>query len=196
MTEELKGVYLAGIQVGDARRFCVANHRFEGFPSVMYNPEIIEQYDVIHTEGEGCLSFPGLWVGVPRYKYITIKYMDSQWCEKTATFGDEDPKTDAALLAKAIQHEIFHMDGIVLHERIRDLKKRLDVTAKITRESIKQNKIGKVPKLIEGPRELDPSNLQLLSVPETPEAPQETLSISQSKVETTVHEGIVVEPKE
>src|SRR5271157_4458150 len=117
MVEELNGVYLSGIQVGDARRFAIPNPRFKDFP-ILYNPEIVEQYDLIPSEGEGCLSFPGMWVQVPRFKYITVKYRDGQWMEHTATFGSEDQNTNEGLLAKAIQHEIFHMEGIVTHERI------------------------------------------------------------------------------
>src|SRR5271156_3766643 len=117
MVEELQGVYLSGIQVGDPRRFAIPNPRFKAFP-ILYNPEIIEQYDLIGSEGEGCLSFPGLWVSVPRYKYVTIRLRDSNWEEKVVTFGSEDQQTEEALLAKAVQHEIFHMDGVVVHERI------------------------------------------------------------------------------
>jgi peptide deformylase len=155
MVEELQGVYLSGIQVGDARRFAIPNPRFKGFP-VLYNPEIVEQYDLIPSEGEGCLSFPGMWVLVPRYKYITIKYRDGQWQEKTATFGAEDQETEEALLAKAIQHEMFHMDGIVTHERMQDVKKRLKVSAKIMKASIEQNRLGRTPKLVDSPTEIDP----------------------------------------
>lgn len=161
IVEELQGVFLAGIQIGDCRRFCVANPRFATFPPVLYNPVVLEQYDIIQSESEGCLSFPGLWVSIPRYKYVTVQYMDGTWQEKTATFGSEDQNTEDALLAKAIQHEIFHMNGVTLVDRIQDPKKRLKISARIMKESIKQNKARKAPKLIEGPSELDPPNLSL-----------------------------------
>src|SRR5208282_6780117 len=99
MVEESQGVYLSGIQVADPRRFAIPNPHFKGFP-ILYNPEIVEQYDLIKSEGEGCLSFPGLWVQVPRYKYVVVKYRDGQWKEVTATFGNEDPNTEEGLLAK------------------------------------------------------------------------------------------------
>lgn len=163
LVEEAQGVYLSGIQVGDARRFAIPNPRFKGFP-ILYNPKIVEQYDVIKSEGEGCLSFPGMWVQVPRYKYVTITYRDGQWKEQKATFGDDDANTEAGLLCKAIQHEIFHMDGIVTHERVQDVGKRLKVHAQILKHSMEQNRTLGIPELKEGPLELDPANLPVLKV--------------------------------
>jgi len=167
MVEELQGVYLSGIQVGDARRYAIPNPRFKDFP-ILYNPEIVEQYDLVGSEGEGCLSFPGLWVQVPRFKYITVRYRDGQWQERTATFGDDDPNTEAGLSAKAIQHEIFHMDGIVTHERIKDPGKRIKVQAQILKASLEQNRKTGIPRLIDGPLELDPANLPVQSLPAEP----------------------------
>lgn len=158
LVEELQGVYLSGIQVGDPRRFAIPNSRFKGFP-ILYNPQIIEQYDLIRAEGEGCLSFPGLWVKVPRFKYVTIRFRDGQWKEQTVTYGDDDPDTEAGLLAKAIQHEIFHMEGIVTHERITDVGKRIKAEAQILKHSLIQNKTSGIPELVEGPLEVDPSTL-------------------------------------
>lgn len=164
MVEELQGVYLSGIQVGDARRFAIPNPRFKSFP-ILYNPEIISQDDLIQSEGEGCLSFPGLWVQIPRYKYITIRYRDGQWQEKTVVCGSDDPNTEEGLLAKAVQHEIAHMEGIVIHDRIQNISKRIKVQAQILRNSLAQNKINKSQSLIEGPKELDPSNLPSMPAP-------------------------------
>lgn len=168
LVEVLNGVYLSGIQVGDARRFAIPNPRFKGFP-ILFNPEIIDAYDLIHKEGEGCLSFPGLWVSVSRFKFVVVKYRDSQWKDITATFGSEDQNTEDALLSKAIQHEIFHMRGVCLHERIADPAKRIKALALITKESINQNKQRGIPQLITGPEELDPDKLPSLSVSKSDE---------------------------
>lgn len=161
LVEELQGVYLSGIQVGDARRFCISNPRFKEFPAVMYNPEILDAYDIVSSEGEGCLSFPGLWVSVPRFKWVEVRYRDGQWQEKTATFGSDNATSEEGLLAKAIQHEVFHMDGIVIHDRIKDPKKRNKVKAEILRQSIAQNMKKGVPELVIGPPEVDPSSLSV-----------------------------------
>jgi peptide deformylase len=158
------GCIFSGIQVGDGRRFAIPNPRFKDFP-VLYNPVILDQYDLIPSEGEGCLSFPGLWVQVPRYKFITVRYRDGQWQERTATFGDDNPNTEAGLSAKAIQHEIFHMDGVVTHERIKDPGKRIKVQAQILKASLEQNKKTGIPRLVDGPLELDPANLPVQPLP-------------------------------
>jgi len=182
MVEELNGVYLSGIQVGDARRFCVGNPRFKDFPAVMYNPEIISSDDIIKGEGEGCLSFPGLWVPISRFTYVTVRYHDGQWQERTAVFGNEDPNTEEALLAKAVQHEIAHMDGIVLHNRIVNPKKRLKVYAQILRESLNQNKARGIPMLTEGPSELDPLAVSIVASPEVSVPIEQGREISGSDV--------------
>ena len=166
IVEELNGVYLSGIQVGDPRRFAIPNPRFKDFP-ILYNPEIISQDDPIRGEGEGCLSFPGLWVPISRYTYVTVRYRDGQWQERTAVFGNEDPNTEEALLAKAVQHEVAHMDGIVLHDRIVDPQKRIKVHAQILRESLAQNRSRGIPQLSEGPSEVDPLTVSIVAVPET-----------------------------
>jgi peptide deformylase len=177
--EMLNGVYLSGIQVGDSRRFAIPNPCFKTFP-ILYNPVIIEKYDYIKSEGEGCLSFPGVWVHVPRFKFVSVRFMDGSWTEKTATFGSDDQNTEAALLAKAIQHEIYHMDGIVIHDRMTDLKKKLKVMAHITQQSIKQNRDKGAPNLDPGPPELDPSTLPLLSVPTHTEMVQDVDNTTQN----------------
>jgi peptide deformylase len=158
LVEELQGVFLSGIQVGDARQFAIPNPRFKGFP-ILYNPKIIEQYDLIRSEAEGCLSFPGLWIKVPRFRFVVIQYRDSNWKEIEATFGSEDPNSEEGLAAKAIQHEIFHMQGIVLVDRIKDFKTRIKTQALILDMSRKQNLAEGVPSLIDGPAELNPEEL-------------------------------------
>jgi peptide deformylase len=185
MVEELNGVYLSGIQVGDPRRFAIPNPRFKDFP-ILYNPEIIAQDDPIRGEGEGCLSFPGLWVPVSRYTYVTVRYRDGQWQERTAVFGNEDPNTEEALLAKAVQHEVAHMDGIVLHDRIADPQKRIKIYAQILRESLAQNRSRGIPQLLEGPSEMDPLTVSIVAVsPEPVLGDQEQASVGNDE---TVHE--------
>lgn len=159
IVEELQGVYLSGIQVGDSRRFAIPNPQFKTFP-ILYNPIIVDQYDRIKSEGEGCLSFPGLWVNISRYKYVVVRFRDGQWKEQTATFGSEDANTEEGLLSKAVQHEIAHMDGLVLLDRLTDPKKQLRFKEQILRHSIEQNRSHGVPILQEGPAEIDPCTLQ------------------------------------
>ncbi len=179
MVEELNGVYLSGIQVGDPRRFAIPNPRFKDFP-ILYNPEIISSDDPIRGEGEGCLSFPGLWVPISRYTYVTVKYRDGQWQERTAVFGNEDPNTEEALLAKAVQHEVAHMGGIVLHDRILNPSKRLKVYAQILKESLAQNKTRGIPQLMVGPEEVDPLAVSIVAGTEVSVPDEKSTQVSGS----------------
>lgn len=155
------GVCLASIQALDNRAFFVSNPRFKSFPPVCYNPIILTADDPI-KEKEGCLSFPGMWITVTRYKYITLKYRDSNWKEITVSLGAEDANTEEALLCKAVQHEVAHLQGICLHERASNDKMKTKHLTHILRESMAQNKKYGIPKLIEGPPCLDPSNLPIM----------------------------------
>lgn len=189
LCEELQGVYLSGIQVGDARCFAIPNPNMKKFP-IIYNPVILEQYDEIKSEKEGCLSFPGLWISIPRYKYIEISYKDGNWKECRATFGSEDASTEEALLAKAIQHEIFHMQGHVIHERMKNDKAKIKVKAEIYRRSLEQNKSNGVPSLVAGPLELDPSTLPAIILPENKEDNEQIICGENESLDTVTTEHI------
>lgn len=198
MVQQLQGVYLCGIQIGDPRRFTIPNTavpEFKDFP-VIYNPEILDQYDPITTK-EGCLSFPGLWISIPHYKFVKVRYRDGNWKEVTATFGDDDPATPAGILAQAVQHEILHMDGHVIHERMKNDKPRIRVLAEIMKQSIAQNRARGVPEIEEGPAELDPNNLPVQK--EENAAPTEALPQMQTSdlaVASDIQESTVDTPQE
>lgn len=97
---EADGVGLAAPQVGVVKRLCVIDVG-EG-PIVMINPEILE------TSGEqrgteGCLSVPGKFGIVTRPNYVKAKALDRDFNEYEIE-GEE-------LLARAILHEVAHLDG-------------------------------------------------------------------------------------
>ncbi|MER3437203.1 MAG: peptide deformylase [Chloroflexota bacterium] len=112
------GVGLAGPQVGVMRRIIVV-HVPEGYqgedePEIrmtLVNPEILKaQGREIDTEG--CLSIPG-WVGdVPRAQRITVRAMDLD--NRVIRFKAE------GFLARVIQHEVDHLDGILFIDRVED----------------------------------------------------------------------------
>ncbi len=112
------GVGLAAPQVGVTRRLVVVNvpadYDEEGEPEAvltLVNPEIVRaQGREVGTEG--CLSIPG-WVGdVPRHDAITVKAMD---------LDNKDMRIKArGFLARVIQHEIDHLDGILFVDRVED----------------------------------------------------------------------------
>lgn len=69
---------------------------------VIINPEILEKRGEI-IEEEGCLSLPGLWVEIKRASDVTVQYIDET--------GQPVKLRARGLLAKALQHEIDHLDG-------------------------------------------------------------------------------------
>jgi peptide deformylase len=112
------GVGLAGPQVGVMRRIIVVHvpegYQGEGEPDVamtLVNPEIVKaQGRAVATEG--CLSIPG-WVGdVPRAERVTVKAVDLN--NRQIRF-----KADG-FLARVLQHEVDHLDGILFVDRVED----------------------------------------------------------------------------
>ncbi len=96
-----------------------------------------------------------MWITVLSYKYVTLKYRDSNWKEITASFGAEDRDTEEGLLAKAIIHEVGHLNGETLVDRATNEKMKIKHISKVLQLSMEQNKKYGVPKLIEGPPEIE-----------------------------------------
>ncbi len=104
---EANGVGLAAPQVGILRRICVIDIR-DGDPVVLINPEIVESSGE-QTDEEGCLSVPGKVAEVTRANYVKVSSLDMDM--NPVTYEGE------GLLARAMQHEIDHLDGILYGER-------------------------------------------------------------------------------
>jgi peptide deformylase len=106
-----RGVGLAAPQVGASIRAVVIDVG-EGLLTLI-NPEIIsaegEEVDV-----EGCLSLPGLIGDVPRHTKITVHALDIS--------GKELEITGDGLLARALQHELDHLDGILFIDRAQNIR--------------------------------------------------------------------------
>ena len=101
-----EGVGLAGPQVGMLRRVFVIDVG-EGILEFI-NPEIIETSGE-QDGSEGCLSFPGEFAQVKRANYVKIRAQDR--------FGKEFTMEGTELLARAMQHENDHLDGVVFKDR-------------------------------------------------------------------------------
>lgn len=95
-------VGLAANMIGIRKRIIVV--LCDGFPLLMLNPEIIKKSMQYDTE-EGCLSIPGVRK-TRRYKKIKVKYLDLDMKPRIATYE--------GVTAQAIQHEIDHLDGILI----------------------------------------------------------------------------------
>jgi len=105
---EANGVGLAAPQVGILKRMVVIDVGDGQGPFIMINPEIVETSGE-QTGDEGCLSLPGKAGCVTRPNYVRAKYfdLDMNACEVE---GEE-------LLARAICHELDHLDGHLYVEK-------------------------------------------------------------------------------
>jgi len=110
------GVGLAAPQVGVSIRMCVIDVSPEKRnPIVMINPEIISGENKISSE-EGCLSFPGVYESVKRFEKVKAAYDDLKGKRK---------EIDAeGFLAKAVQHEIDHLDAKLFIDYLPDWKRK------------------------------------------------------------------------
>lgn len=130
------GVGLAGNQVGVLKRIFVVEVPKKDAPSqrfVILNPVITKRSKIKETQEEGCLSFPGIWGPVERSCEVEVQGIDLEMKPVTIT-GD-------GLVARAIQHELDHLDGIVFVERMSMLNrtmlnKKLRELAKKTKASL------------------------------------------------------------
>ncbi len=105
------GVGLAAPQVGILSQIAIVDIG-EGEESELFeliNPEIVEQRGN-QIDIEGCLSFPGLYGKVPRAKVIKIKANDR--------YGNEYHLEAEGYLARAIQHEIDHLHGVLFTSKV------------------------------------------------------------------------------
>lgn len=104
---EAPGVGLAAPQIGISKRIFVADVG-EG-PFVMVNPEIVESAGT-WTFDEGCLSVPGYYWPIKRPDYAKAKGFDIH--------GDPIELEGEELMGRVLQHEIDHLHGMLLLERL------------------------------------------------------------------------------
>ncbi len=111
------GIGLAAPQIGIPKRLTVIDLSFQKTPEdkiVLINPEVVSKEGKI-VEEEGCLSLPDIREKVARAANVKIRAQDveGKWIEREA----DD------LLARAFQHEIDHLDGVLFIFRISALKR-------------------------------------------------------------------------
>jgi len=110
------GVGLAAPQIGENLRVFVVDtgmDRKTMNPITFINPKIIKKEGAVNSY-EGCLSFPNAYTNVRRYKYVKIKALN----EKGRPFVME--AGEGTLLARCIQHEFDHLDGILFVDHCRN----------------------------------------------------------------------------
>lgn len=111
-----KGIGLAATQLGIKKRVIVIDLLEMGGPRLsMINPKIIEISSEKYLAEEGCLSIPGVYAQVERYKKIQVEYQDLSGRKQKIEAED--------LFSRVIQHEIDHLDGILFIDRLSSSEK-------------------------------------------------------------------------
>jgi peptide deformylase len=122
MTETMRekdGVGLAATQVGISQRMIVIDPSGgEKEPIVLVNPEITEFSEESEEHEEGCLSFPGFSLKITRPAIVSAKAQDTTGREFTIENAD-------GLLARVLQHEIDHLNALLIIDRISLLQRQL-----------------------------------------------------------------------
>jgi len=109
------GVGLAAPQVGVSKRISVIDGEEDGL-IVLINPMIVKSEGEV-VEEEGCLSIPDIYSQVKRSLKVTVKALDEN--------GDLIEITKEGLTARALQHEIDHLDGILFIDRVGRMERQI-----------------------------------------------------------------------
>lgn len=124
-----QGVGLAAEQVGRTERMFVIDIPVDGdigddgqrdnptieMPLAFINPKITGHTNDVQIGPEGCLSFPDIFANVERWYEVDAEYIDLD--------GNPQRIHAKGLLSRAIQHELDHLDGILLVDRMSHVKK-------------------------------------------------------------------------
>ena len=109
LMHDANGVGLAGTQVGTLQRVFVFQPHADDEARAIANPELIERSEETTSDAEGCLSLQGVSVPVDRALRITIQGKDEQ---------GEDVRVELEEhAARVAQHELDHLDGILILDR-------------------------------------------------------------------------------
>lgn len=127
--QERKGVGLAAQQIGQTIQICVIDippavdvavpdgprlNPDVSLPLIMLNPVLVAKKGA-QRDAEGCLSIPEIWESVSRAFEVTVTFLDMQ--------GVQRELHARGLLARAIQHEIDHLNGVLFVDRVSAVKK-------------------------------------------------------------------------
>jgi peptide deformylase len=116
LMQDARGVGLAANQVGVLRRVFVIQAAEDEEPRALVNPVIVERSEVTEADDEGCLSMQGVVVGVERPVRVRIDARDEQ--------GNAVELELEELPARVAQHELDHLDGVLILDRTTDVDRR------------------------------------------------------------------------
>jgi peptide deformylase len=110
------GVALAAIQIDRPYKIIVIRNNFDDKQdhsfSVFINPEIIKKEGELEEDFEGCLSVKDIYGKVPRYSKVRLKALNEK--------GQEVRVKAEGFLARVLQHEVDHVNGLVFVDHIKD----------------------------------------------------------------------------
>ena len=127
------GIGLAAPQIGKSLRVIVvdiARDEEESNPLYLANPEVVAESDEIVAAEEGCLSLPEHFAEVTRPASVRIRYLGRD--------GDERELEAEGILAKCVQHEMDHLEGVLFVDHLTSLKRSI-----ILRKLTKTKKLAK-----------------------------------------------------
>jgi peptide deformylase len=109
LMQDARGVGLAGTQVGTLQRVFVFQPTEEDEPRAIVNPVLVATSEVTLSETEGCLSLQGVTIPVERPVKVTIEGKDEK--------GEDVRLELEEHAARVVQHELDHLDGILILDR-------------------------------------------------------------------------------
>jgi peptide deformylase len=120
------GIGLAAPQVGQVKRACVIDLAKHGDPLPLFliNPELTWRSTEMVVEEEGCLSLPEHFGQVARAEQVRVRYLDRA--------GEQQEIEGRGLLARCLQHEIDHLNGVLFVDHLSALKRTL-ILRKLTK---------------------------------------------------------------
>ena len=116
LMQDARGVGLAANQVGVLRRVFVIQAAEDEEPRALVNPVIVDRSDEAESDDEGCLSMQGVVVGVERPVRVRIEALTAQ--------GEALEVNFEGLPARVAQHELDHLDGVLILDRTTDEDRR------------------------------------------------------------------------
>jgi peptide deformylase len=115
---EAHGIGLAAPQVGVGRRVIVVDVHEEGAsPMALLNPVVVERGAETDRQEEGCLSIPGVAGVVERASTCVVEATDRR--------GEPVRLEASGMLARCLQHEVDHLDGVLFIDRLSPIKRTM-----------------------------------------------------------------------
>ena len=106
---EAQGVGLAATQVGILRRVAVVQPYSDEEPITLVNPRLVARSEELVTDDEGCLSMQGVLVPVERHAAVTVEAQGVDGAPVRIEYSE--------LAARVVQHELDHLDGVLIIDR-------------------------------------------------------------------------------